>query len=1106
MRRVLVGVGLLALGLVRCAYATDYELTVDVPADQVIKQKGLTVYEPYGLIKPGDRIVSLLAGPLPKPSMSCRVVFGLSDNSKKLGGVGMTQGFQHGEIRLINGNGPEGSYKGALLMHVVAPPPLPKDHSVVGGVSDFFHERPWIWILMGGVGLAFLIVAGMRINANANGIGPAYGKRAYHDNLREVKSRLDRVIEGQEFLVRKPPVLRAFRKQIERFDKRLEKLEITAVTTHQALSVLASSVVEVQVSVQALNGQTDRVMEGLAALESTIVRREQEAKSSEDGAHAKFAEQAAQIEQIKTLLSQRVEFITAAVKNAEQSLAGRVDTIQKEIASIEALRAMVAKLDSTGAHSAAELKAAIERVEAAGAKHSDIEPLLGIPIYLGAVAESINKIEASVGEKFQASLEAQLSALATQLETQINHSSASIHQTADTVVKAKASIDALAFALKNDENAKTAREQSQALSARLQETQKAVSDLAKALAQLSNDALRQKEFDKVASAIESKLTAIQSLGTVGGDKKGKGDVHVAPESLTAFSELVEQLASETRNRQKLEKTFAGITDSLNSLPKVVSTLENRLSAVETVRQGEDGGTQIDIMPLVEQLMQLQAAMGTLPEQVRAVEEGLTSTTLHLSHTQKTIAQALQHLSNQVSELTQNGTVPHGEATSLAPLSIDIEEPAFTPAAFANDATEDTEEIEDVSAGSKGPKAKLAPQLSVPEPDEEPEDAPTFGSEFDSWICAGGTPSGRWSVHVKSTLTQNPEADAAKPLTPTETPGIEYPIGAMVFAKGKVVYAHGDIVRGYWPGTNERSVSLAHPIPEEPWRVLLLGESLFCAQGPRVDVIDIGSWARGAGFGGEYVAQTATNTQWAGIRKDKHAKLEFREPNGDLNGQPFDLPAAFNEDPFLVSDGRQVFAASKDGKLFRATREGVTELDSIGGRNAKVVHLAAYKKGVIALVETSGGIVLRRVDSEGNLEKELKTDAGSMSGNAVVIADRVYFFSPEHDQILVCDAKNGRLLGGIDVPDVKTVRQLAGLSAVKMQSLLVYGCDQSGKSGSVFVLDPRSGDHVTLCSVGQPHVDVLWAGPNAVVATSSTYQNIVRVFEPYKSAQAVDRAA
>ena len=76
----------------------------------------------------------------------------------------------------------------------------------------------------------------------------------------------------------------------------------------------------------------------------------------------------------------------------------------------------------------------------------------------------------------------------------------------------------------------------------------------------------------------------------------------------------------------------------------------------------------------------------------------------------------------------------------------------------------------------------------------------------------------------------------------------------------------------------------------------------------------------------------------------------------------------------------------------------------------------------------------------------------------------------------------------------------------MQSLLVSSIDQSGKSGAVFLLDPRTGDHTPLCLVSQMQVDVLFAGPHAVVATSSTYQNIVRVFEPFSSAQIAEKAA
>src|SRR5947209_6289216 len=118
MRRAIVFGFLLLVGLAKFAFATDYELTVDTSPKSLTSAKTLTVYEPYGLIKPGDRIVKLMASKLPTPNIACKIYVGSGENSTVVAQHGSVRAFP-GEIRLGHGN-PSGTvYAGALLMHVV---------------------------------------------------------------------------------------------------------------------------------------------------------------------------------------------------------------------------------------------------------------------------------------------------------------------------------------------------------------------------------------------------------------------------------------------------------------------------------------------------------------------------------------------------------------------------------------------------------------------------------------------------------------------------------------------------------------------------------------------------------------------------------------------------------------------------------------------------------------------------------------------------------------------------------------------------------------------------------------------------------------------------
>lgn len=1298
MRRVTLGVVLLLAGLFGRAFATDYELTLEPGAKALIKEQGLTIYEPYGLIKPGDHIVSVIAGPIPVPSMKCRVAAGLADNSEALA-TQDTQGFK-GEIHLVRSDGPGNTYHAALLMHVVTPVQPKRAPSVVGNVWDFFTNRPWILILAGGLGLALLLLAAVRINAGTNGAPPIYGKRIYEENLRDVKSRLERILEQQEILVRKPPVLRTFRKQIDRFDKRLEKLELTAVTTQQALSVMANSVVEIQVSLVSLGGQNDRLMESVAALETTLNHHDQEAKSVEESLLGRLSEQAQSIDQVRSSLSQRIEVVSGAIKESEGVLAelrsdlaagaegqselnSKLEHVQHELKQFEQLHASLSQLQNglndlgskttnaqqqlqsvreehkaqaeamaasradvaelakaqsqmqsdlaAQAASSAELKAALEHLQDSSAKSADLEPLLGLPESVEAVGKSVGslskgidqvgdkveKVRASVGEEFQSSLESRLGSLVETLRSQfdslaqseqvagleekleplahvreeldqvaqaVHGLSASSHfwsQTADGVAKAKSAIETLTEKVQGQNNAdvvQSIEQQSKQLASSVDETRKAVAELSKALTALSNEALRHKEFEKTAGTLESKLSALQSLTAVAAEKSGKGEVKVAPESFAAFSELLEQLASETRKRENLEEALGGIKSSLDALPQLVSGLEVRLAALEVSQSAQREqpvgavAPAIDLSPLVEQLVQLQNAVGGLPDQVKALESGLTSIAGTVETNHKSFAEVVNkiseagaanasavdslsshvaHLSERVTELPKVVSAPivveapkaepkkeerpaehkaaHKEPAEKPaekpeappmlhveefkpqepahveepvtfeaeePLSVEqelVQEPAEPAASVEEEVEEDLAEIV-AAVESRSPAAK---HVELAEEDDPVE---VHASASEDWIGAGATPAGLWTVSCKRELSPNDPAKVTKPLTPTETPGIEYGVGPMIYVNGRVIYTHGDVLRSFWPGKNERSLTLGHVVPDDHWRMLLLSDKLFCVQDHRVEIVDFGTWTRCSGFGGDFVAQSATKSAWVGIRSSKTPLLEFRDPMGEVSAKPFDLPTQFNENPFLVSDGKNVYVADKWGELYRASREGCTRLGEVGAKDSHLMHLACYQDGLLALFETPTGVVLKRLDADGKTQKEIKSDVKSVSGNGVVLGDKYFWFSPDRSQIVLCDLKNMRLQDAIDVLDAKRVRRMVGLAAGKTQALLVATSDEQGKLGSVFLLDPKSGLETALCSTNQPHVDVMFANGYAVVATSSSYQNIIRVFEPFKQAQ------
>ncbi len=370
---------------------------------------------------------------------------------------------------------------------------------------------------------------------------------------------------------------------------------------------------------------------------------------------------------------------------------------------------------------------------------------------------------------------------------------------------------------------------------------------------------------------------------------------------------------------------------------------------------------------------------------------------------------------------------------------------------------------------------------------------------EEWAFAGGI-KGNWQASSSRSLKPHPDpALAIRPMTPTETPGIEYEIGAMLYTGKRVVYAHGDSIRAFWPGESERSLLLSHAVPDELWRLLMLKETLFCVQENRVETIDLGNWTRAAAFTGTYTNQCATNELWAGIRKGKPSPiLEFRDPSGELVGEPIPLPPTFNANVFMVSDGEVIFVAGEHGEVLKVSPEaGAPFCKTLEGTLA---HFAMTSHGPVALSVCEDGILITKFDEVGKAVHTTKTKASEISGNVAVLGNELFFFDAGAGVLCAWDLPSMKELEAMDLKGVERVRRMIALEAGSVRSLLIAGCDSAGKLGSVFLLNPETDAHLTLCSTNQPNVEAIFADGCPVVATSSSYQNIIRVFQPYVAAK------
>jgi chromosome segregation ATPase len=1336
---------LLLLGLVRFAMATDYDLTIDPLSKALLNAKTLTIYDQFGLVKPGDRIVSITSGPLPVPNMSCKVYAGTGEGSTVLTPKGTLRNF-NGEIRIGVGNPGSAAVVGALLMHTVPLPVEAKKSVIIRKVGGFLESYPYLWIFLGLGILVTIGVAYYRINTQPAGSIPVYGKRAYEENIRDIRVRLEHITAAQEELVKKPPVLRSFRKQIERFDHRLDNLEsASSASQHTASEIRKSlegiaaqekssiaSLDQIGASVEAKAQESKRItdslreeakantarLESLAnSLASQLAEQSQrgdaqaQAISAESG--ERLASLAAQLtdqskrgdEQSQALASEtasRLEALskTVAAQLAEQTqrneihgkaLAAEVAALQQRLAEsdhrIGELKSELSQAMQMSAEQSAEVAGKVESLEKLmpeavgnlGNKIADLQKqshesisgkldkLVEVPAHLTSLHEQTDSLRAALdaisgsieagvqhaaeiredlkesmsGESSQvARIQELLGALesnVSNLQAQVAGSQEAAAANGKALVGLSGHIETLKSGVATREQVESVAKMEQSMGASLEKL---------ASAGLGKDDLKAilSAHDKLGSlpaelsqmlqkSLEQKLAGLvaQSLTA----KKGDKDSKTSDEGTSILTEVAKQLLAEIEHQKALEAAFGELRARLESVPESIARLEGKLDqpvvsespasstpdfglvlgdiksrleaipeAVELLARrveaaaGSGEPVNVSAAPPAELVSLLEEARNSakaVPERLDRFDARFDAVSAQWEQASKRLDETLQlvsglnsrsasleaeiaaerkerasapkpakavqsqpvaiepqaaleevHLEPAVAELPVTHEVP---PANEAPVAEELEEPIpayetahleiqaetapeteiLTAEILAEEesgepipsyetvhleiSSETPIEVEPETVEVEPEEEQVAavheiPELEVHAAPAEEEGLPAVVTNTvysirhgeQEWGFAGGF-AGTWQVSSAKPLAYDPDTSKElKPMTPTETPGIDYEIGAMLFIKDRILYAHGDSIHSFWPGQAERSLMLSHTVPEDPWRLLVLEDTLFCVQEHRVETIDIAGWSRSAAFAGEYLHHCATRKHWAGIQTVKAGlALEFRDPMGELVGEIHTLPESMREVSYLVSDGEAVYVGSENGEIICATPENMEQLRAAS--DGKLINLLISQHGPVALNLIPEGIEVLRYDSKGKLAAEMKMPAAEVSGNMTVLGDRLFYFVPSGSSLRSCDLVKMTPSASIEVPNMQELRRMIALDAGGVQSLLIAGCDAAGKLGTVFLLDPNSHQHINLCSTNQPHVDAIFANGCPVVATSSSYQNIIRVFQPFVRAHA-----
>jgi len=261
------------------------------------------------------------------------------------------------------------------------------------------------------------------------------------------------------------------------------------------------------------------------------------------------------------------------------------------------------------------------------------------------------------------------------------------------------------------------------------------------------------------------------------------------------------------------------------------------------------------------------------------------------------------------------------------------------------------------------------------------------------------------------------------------------------------------------------------------------------------------------FEGKYFSQTCSQNHWIGYSKKKGLlTLEYRTELGQLMKEVSGLNISDDSEYRFTAADDTVYALSDEGQMGVYTPAGYEEKSWAAPAGAKLIHLGTHKSSLFAICQSSDGANLFLLDASGRTLRQTELGADEVSGNPVLIGDRLYLANCG-GEILSCDLKQGSTPQRKSLEGVHSVQKMVGAFHRKNHHLLVLAHnDAQGKARSVLMLDPKTGEQVAVCSASQPRADILQAAERVVVATSSSYQNVIRVFEPLVASEVEQKNA
>ncbi len=1119
---------------------TDWRLVIasDDPATR--KAAAIVIFEKTGKLTPEDRITSITFSAGADVKTNCLVSLDPATGKTSLALSPDVEVFR-GKV-LIAGAKPTKKVIPAYLTMDIPVVTDTKDGKLSGVMQPIIQQvnsLPWFYIVAGIIAfMAFMYVMNRRSQQYTTSMSKE-AKNLYMETVGRITERLERIEVNQDRLVKNPPVVRTFKTQIEDFEARLGRIEKIAKEGRDEMGRAAAELSQSDKRHDDLVGKIESTK--AESIKSQVsLKEEADALRSEIKLLVKSQDESGQ--KLEVLSELKVSAIQIADQNRslEAKLAAQeelmrqnqeehrqlVMALQAELATVranqESLLSMPKELELVSASMAkfpAEFEAVrssfprldgIElRLDSMGPRFDEVNDKLGalpsiensiqeLPSRLPRYDEDIARIQDSILREIEG------------LSTKLDESGSSLGEliSAHSFSPSTERVEALPEAMSEEPEAEVVvSKRSKKGKAQKHEEQKAepvadfvteaqdVSDFAEETAWVEPiDAEENVVFEDASTDVESELEVLTEATL-----PEEAELEPVEENVIDAPELVQEpvMVLEELPEVSSENSEENLPDEVEvEAPESVDAIVPEVWEEEPV-QDVTRETHVDLEALeTPELAQEMVAENEANPEAQELEYR------YIEPSEPEIPEF--HFNNAIQKMAKEDLVIKETEESVgkeAPVTFHLETLPDHLETFEDDDALSTlptfrVETNDTPLDDVGETEAVELVLKqLGDSKSATKDLESFDGEAEDYVEAH---MGHWTGFAGSSArTYGSESSRPldlvkfegdlKPLTPIETAPIGDTIGGMVYGFGRVIYNCGSTIHGFWPGRDNRTVSLDNRVPLEEWRLALKGQGLFVAEEKRVKILSIQGWFVLEQFAGTYLDQMVTDRRWIGLRADNGPVIDFRDQRGQMIGE-----TKIDLDPVglkLCAHDEHVYIGAKDGRILEATEFG-TEVIHHCSDKSELLHLSCDQDGPIALYRTDGNIECWT--SHGTLSMELE----SYSGNPVLLGNRLYLADTDRHELVCGNLKKMQRSSVKSFADVQTIRRIIGVQHKNQNELFAITTDEGKKGGRLIMIDAKTGHEKTFGAVGQADVNMIVADHHLVLATSSQYQNVIRVLEPF----------